>query len=669
MVNKLDESVGLLKRGTIVKYLPDKGIMKVRLNTAPAIKGSAALPIDVPAPHSLFYNNGLFMGTLPHEGTPVVVSQGSGGQYYFVSFLAEDLPNVPNLKLGVLLLRSNDDTRIELDVKNNISVGSPVNNIHINTDVNYISTNFYSKYEFTQAARRVDGVVKRDLVLNQQFSQENKLEFDDYEKYFRIVGMDPSVSPNSISTGSKKNPPFVENREIVYEFQYLSEIDDDESEANKYTDAISSISSVDSFNLPNRRQSRSDALSLSLVSPNFLIETIKGTVIDIFGNVLDLNRSPLPIGQGQNTIDPDRSTDKAASFKLIKALERRSLAYHFEINARKDLSGQSPADIVNSTDDYARNRSRFFIDIDKEGQFKLNVPASSETGNIPLLTRYENYSTFGDDDPGNTDMLVFRKDNRDIYQDSFTASALKAVDAGFLQTDRGSINIVSPADGYAAPQDRIDGTPIKHGMVYHDIMQTCFVHQNNQYLDYQAGEVDPLTVDLSKIPVLKNIASNTINISGDNANAGGRSGSLNFDGSLELNIGANTVDRQSLWVSTAGGIVSNIGRDINGRSVVAATGGDFFLQVGGFGIIGDTRFESQNNGIKGAVLDLRILGSGGYAHMIRVDDNGVTIMTPGALKIHSKKDMTLTSDKDIRIECNTLTLQERMHLKTFGGSS
>ena len=43
--------------------------------------------------------------------------------------------------------------------------------------------------------------------------------------------------------------------------------------------------------------------------------------------------------------------------------------------------------------DYGRQRSRFFIDIDKEGQFKLNVPASSEKGNVPILTRYENYST------------------------------------------------------------------------------------------------------------------------------------------------------------------------------------------------------------------------------------------------------------------------------------
>ena len=63
------------------------------------------------------------------------------------------------------------------------------------------------------------------------------------------------------------------------------------------------------------------------------------------------------------------------------------------------------------------------------------------------------------------------------------------------------------------------------------------------------------------------------------------------------------------------------------------------------------------------------MGAGGFCHLFRIDDTGVTIMTPGALKMHSKGDMVLTSDKDIRLECNTLTMQQRLHMKTFGGSS
>jgi archaellum component FlaG (FlaF/FlaG flagellin family) len=63
------------------------------------------------------------------------------------------------------------------------------------------------------------------------------------------------------------------------------------------------------------------------------------------------------------------------------------------------------------------------------------------------------------------------------------------------------------------------------------------------------------------------------------------------------------------------------------------------------------------------------LNSGGMAHMIRCDNNGITIMTPGNLGIHSVGDMKITSDHNITIECETLTMQERMHLKIFGGSS
>lgn len=666
--HSLNESVGLLKRGAIVKYIAKTGILKVRLNTAGALKGST-LPVDVQAPHSLFYNNGLFIGSLPVEGTPVIVGQGSGGKYYFVSFLAEDLPVVPNLSLGVLLIRSNNDTQVTLDVNNNISIGSLTNNIHINTQANYSSTNFYNEYHFTQAARKIDGIIKRDLAFNTNFSQSAKLESDDYDARFKVIAMDPTTTPTSTVVGTNKNPPLVENREMIYEFQYISNIEDDLTESNRYGKDTSSSNTV--FTFPNRRISRSDTLSLSLVAPNYLIETVKGTVVDIFGNLLDLNRFPLPIGKGQNTINSEKSTDKVKSFLLIKELERKSLAYHFEINARKDLvgvTGVAPAlPNINSSADYARNRSRFFIDIDKEGQFKINIPASSEKGNIPLLTRYENYSTFGDDDNNNPNKLVYRTDGVDIYQDSFIAAGLNSTDGS-----KGVIKIVNGDNSDAAPQDRIIKQVIKHGMVYHDIMSTCQAHQNNNFLKYQTGEVDPLTVNLDLIPELKNIVSDTIIVSGDSAKAGGRSGSINMDGSLEMNIGANTIDRQSLWLDTAGSIIANVGVDRQGRSVVASTGGDFFLQVGGFGVQGDSRFEAldsvRGTGIKGAVLDLRIFTDGLYCHMIRCDSNGITIMTPGNLAVHAKGAMTLTSDNSVRIEAPVVTIQNRTVLNPAGGS-
>lgn len=656
--NLFNEEVGLLRRGWIDHYNPVTGTIFVKLNNAPLTSNNPALP--VPAPHTMFYNNGLFIGTFPAKDTPVVVGQGSGGQYYFVSYLAENLPIVPELTSGELLVQSNENTKITLNTNNELLIGSNGNRIHIDTDKNFISTNYKNNYNFTQAARSVAGLVKRDLILNTNFDQNSKLESDNYDSKFFVIAMDPTATPSSVITGANKNPPFVEQREMVYEFQYESDITDDLNESTLYSNTGTKNQS---FAFPNRRSSRADTLSLTLAAPNYLMEIIRGTVVDIFGNILDLNRNPLPIGQGQNTLRSDKSSDKVQSFIKIKEIERKSLAYHFEINARKDLAGkngQLSLPDITSNDDHARNRSRFFVDIDKEGQFKVNVPASSETGNIPLLTRYENYSTFGPEDSGNPNKLIFRDDNLDIFQDSFASPASSPSTAGFdLADDRGSIKL-KDGDRDGAPLDRITGSHIKHGTAYHDILQTCYVHQSSDFVSYQTV-ISP--------PALKNIVSDTILVSGSNANAGGRSGSINFDGSLDLNIGANTVDRQSLWADLAGGMVANVGRDINMRSAMFNMNGDVYMQVGGFGVTGDLRFAKQFNGSYGAVLDLRVMNSGGMAHTFRCDNNGVTLMTPGNMTIHSVGDMTITSDHNITIDCETLIMQERMHLKIFGGSS
>lgn len=676
-VRLFDESVGLLKRASIKRYLPDEDALEVKLATGESpIKGSDPLtPIKVQAPHSMFHNNGMFIGTLPAVGTPIIIGQGNTG-WHFVSFIAENPTFVPELSLGELLIQTGDNNKITLlstSTEPNrrasggeISIGGDNNKIHISTVSNYITTNFNAENHFTQTARRVEGIVERDLVRYSQFSDDLKLDRDDYADLFKPVGMDPTVSTD---TKIVKNPPLNEIREILYEFQYSSGVEDDLRESAKYGEQ--KPSSLD-FSFPNRRKSRADTLSLSLVSPNYLMETVKGTVVDVFGNILDLNRYPLPVGKGfdQNTLDKDQSKDKIASYQLIRTLERKSIAYHFELNSRKDLTTSSgAAPDVTSNKDYARSRSRFFVDIDKEGQFKINIPSSSETGNIPLLTRYENYSTFGPEDNGNPNKQIYRGagNNFDIYHDSFAADNITATSD--IAGEKGSIKLVSGDKATTVPKDRITGNILHHGTAYHDILQTCSAQQNGQVLlDYQTGEQDPKTVDLSLIPDLKDIVTDTITISGTGAKAGGRSGQINMDGSLEWSIGANSIDRQSLWLDTAGGVVANIGRDIRGRSLMASCDGDFYLTVGGFGIKGDSRFPDTDD-IKGGVLDLRIYTDGLYTHMIRCDANGITIMTPGNLGIHSSGDMTLTSDKDIRIECNTLVMQERMHLKTFGGSS
>jgi len=675
------EEVGLLKEATIVGYDSINNTIDIQLSTSVAVKGKNKISIPAPAPNAYFQNNGLFIGSAPTIGTPIIVGQGSGNQYYFVSFKHNNMNLVPLIKKDELLIQSSDTNKITLDTSNNIKIGSDINYVHVSTgninnlNKNLISFNFENEFHFTQASRKIDGVIKRDLKINNiGFDQDSKLENNDYDPYYYVIGMDPSATSNDIISGSIKNPPFIENREVIYEFQYNSEVTNDLTESLQYN----SISYKNNYKFPNRRKSRADTLSLTLLEPNYLMETIKGTVVDIFGNILDLNRVPLPVGLDNNTIRAELNANKQKAFLKIKELERKSIAYHFEINARKDLSGKSNnlADLLdfNSNKNNSRIRSRFFIDIDKEGQVKLNIPASSEKGNIPLLTRYENLSSYSQEDNGNPNKLLYNKDNIDIYLDSFAASRVELKDKDRKYSkEKGSISLKNNI-GEAAPIDRITKSHIKHGTAHHDILNTCWALQNNKALAYQYETAVNLTVDLNLIPELKDIASQFIVIDGEGApdsggpNAGGRSLSINADGMVEFNIGANTVDRQSLWMDLAGGSVINLGRDKKLRSAVIGADGDVYLQVGSFGIVGDQRFVKQPNGIYGAVLDIRVLNAGGRTHMIRCDNRGITVMTPGNMALHATGDLKISSDANIEIDCEALIIQERIVLKGTGGS-
>lgn len=700
-VNSFDTPPGLIRRGTIVGYDPSTNMLQVRLIETTSL-GGQSIPIPVPAYFAHSDSNGAFVGALPVNGTTVTVSQGNGGQYYMVNQQQEALANIPTLVQGELLIQAtNDPSFISLNKDGNIYIGSENNSLHIfpgsqkYQKSNLITMNFENENHFNQAFREIGGLVKRDLRPNPNaasFTGNTKLEDDSYDTIYSIIGMDPQSTSNDLVNGPTKNPPLVEHREIVYEFQYQSKIDDDTTESNKYS---STLQAVPKYTTPNRRSSRADIMSLSLVAPNFLIEEVKGTVVDIFGNILDINRGGLAVGLSATTTfrtnGTTASTDAQQSYITIRALERKSIAYHFEINARKDPSPtfpQTTVDLSITADNYNAKlvRSRFQFDVDKEGLFKLNVPASSNAGNIPLLVRAENYSTFGTTDSGNPNQTWFTPSpngtGQDIFVDSFAAPAITVNNTGVPTFDQsfahGSIQLVDGTTGAdQGPVDRIsqfvDNAPfnIKHGTVYHDILSTCYLLRSSQSLSFPTGATNNVNVDYITTdgPTQAAPASSKITVSGSLANGGGRSGSMNLDGSLEVNIGANTIDRQSLWLDTAGGAVINLGRDTEQRSLVMGLDGHAFIQVGGYGVqVSDARFTSLGqDGLVNGILDIRVY-NGGFTHMIRVDNAGITIMSPGAIGIHSEQSLTLSCDGNIDIDCENLTVQGRLVNKVLGGS-
>lgn len=638
--------ISKLRKAVIKNYDPKRGIITAQIDT-----NSQALPVGkqserfVQIPFSFYSVDGLFIGGRPKAGTPIIIGEGEGTNWYFVSFMVANVPQIPDMVEGELLIQASKNTFVSL-LDTQIDLGGTKSALHLNsTDKkvnNKLQSSFANKLHFTEASREISGIIKREGQ-NDNTPSELKLTSEEYDKNLVPISLDPSLPSLFFSNDSSKNPPFVEKREMIYEFAYSSNVNDDITETSLYTTEKQDVIS-NKFTLPNRRQSKTDTLSLSLVSPNFLMESVRGTVVDIMGNILDLNRSPI-VGPALNrpNLSLNVDSDKDKAFGRIKTAERQSIAYHFEINARKDLTsinGQQQLPSVDSTTDYARQRSRFYVDIDKEGQFKINVPASSESGNVPLHVRYENYSTFGKEDNNNPNKFIFNDDFLDVYLDSFAI---------------GDIDILDSNATAISPLDRLAKQHIKHGMPFHSISGSLGAFHSDvasQFLNYQTV-FKP--IDINKLPSFNQIVSPVINVG---TNAGGRSGSFHADGSMEISLGANTIDRQSLWADLAGGIVANVGRDKNFISGAVSLDGDLLIQIGGYGISSDSRFGDLNNAFRGGALDIRVMNEGFTVSMLRIDKNGITVMTPNTITYSARK--MVFRALEIDMEADRFVVNKRM---------
>jgi hypothetical protein len=625
--------MGQVREGTIVGYDIDKGTVEVNLT----LSKPRNRPVTAPIPSSWTGPFGEFSGGFPALGSAVWCAQGMGGQWAILGYgINNDVFGNNNtfdrqgfvrnrmaaLESGRWLTQVRNNVRMFCDPDEGIQIGNPNFYLQAEPSRSIISTNFRQSLGFTEAHRSISGVVRRDMVPNSNRDvTDSALTDQAYDQALTSIGLDPIDSAGKIAS---RNPPFVERREIVYEFANSFGFTNDRTEIPIYdNDEVPAVSA--NF---KRSDSRTDVLNLSLEEPNLLIESVTGTLVDIYGNLLDLNRQVLPSGSTDALSFSKTEGNLSETFNRLREQARKTVAYHWELNARKDITW----DIfdVNDAADYGRNRSRFFLDIDKEGQFKLNVPASSEVGTVPVLVRYENYQRVNaaEEDTDPTE-FIRNEDDIDVLVDGFGKPAVS------LTTEEGD------ETGLGGPTDRISGDKIKLGTAYHDISLGLFLHKVEEPV---IGYEDSVLNDPSKAPAVEKVVSEEIFLGGDTANVGGRSGTITCDGSLSLSLGANTSDRQSLWLDCAGGIVSNVGRDIRNVSYAGTMDGDVFIQLGGSTIGDDTRFEDLNNASRDATFDLRIL-TGNQMHILRFDPEGLTIYTPQRIDIVADGEMRFKSTR------------------------
>jgi hypothetical protein len=635
---------GRVVRGSIESVNPQQGIAYVRL----AFTQSPTLqPVKIPA--GWIGPRGQFSGGYPQRGTPIFVVQSQGNEWVFVAYDQPDgrgaydqdglrrADATSKFRPGRWLTVVENDVSAIVDPKVGVITGSSEYFTQSDPIKGIYSSRFLQELHFSDAHRSITGPIRRDIRSNRtRGSAYSTLTSHDYDVALDTIGLDPKTR-SSISTAGTRNPALTESRSMYYEFASSYGYTSDEEENRLY--AGEDLATTKPY---QRKRSRTDTMSLSLDQPNFLAEIIIGTVVDIYGNILDINRNVLPNGIIDSLSFRNSEDDKDFVFRKLREQLRKSIAYHFEINARKEnvqeITGRSDPGVFtpeyDDTSDYARSRSQFSIDIDKEGQFKINVPASSEVGNIGLLVRHENFSNLkgAEEDKDRGQFLRNATNNTDVKLEPFGQGVIE------LKSNEETLK------SFAAPTNRINGEVIKLGTAFHEISEVAFPHKINRIYDSGGGTGGYPASVLNEVDPVEDVVSPEIIVAGSGANAGGRSGTISLDGMLSLSIGANTADRQSLWLDTAGGIVTAIGRDRWQRSIVGKLDGDVLLEVGGATVNDDSRFPSATfrNEVRDGTIDIRVYSSGSF-HTFRIDSQGINIHTPQRIVIVSEGDMRFKS--------------------------
>lgn len=692
--------------------------------------------IPIPHPYAGPSGEGLFIGLQP--GTIVALDMIAYERYVPVSILPytgnygdisateEALFNnigFPTLEQGDIIIQGITGSRISLTSDGKISItnilneGKTISGDPDNSSRCAIDIHAPVEYIISHAGLKAFGIIRRDIRI-----EDNEEDFVDFlsnvesEIVLEEIGRNPSkqifyISGNTTASGANytdnksfRNPAFVENREIILEYGREWEVGTFEEELARLRNDFIPRTYFD-----NRRERRNNILSLSLTYPNELIEKVSGTLVDVFGNILDINKNiieiPIPSGNEKEL--------------LLDMLEknRHSVVYHMEINTRKGwcyresrVNTKKPILLLDPPDptklsNNSRDRSRWAIRVDKEGLTTLNIPATSETGNIPFLARHETSSVLKVDEKGNledgkrelfeTRELFRNEKNQDIFIDQFGPGGIEVEGINVRNRFKGKLSSWEDEQNKQTSLSEF----VQAGTAFHDITKTAKAIIEKD-INKKASDIFGNSSIIAGLPAISSkinanvpvsntdiaIRDNTTGLLENQPNAGGRSLQINLDGSLETSIGANTIDRVAWTLDTAGALIARLGRDRQGRSAIVQSDGYVILEVGGWDFIGDgsndqvdTRFvgrgELRKDTLPGDPTRFR---SGKVVIRIRranptntgpdtnyddqlliLDDSGITIKSVGQLNLVSDGDLTIKSGAQLILDGEVLRIFEK----------
>ena len=381
--------------------------------------------------------------------------------------------------------------------------------------------------------------------------------------------------------------------------------------------------------LDDKFNSRGNSLDLS---ENELIEITGGNLVDLSGNILDLNYQKVLYGSANRKTPVG---DAELAFDRAKRISRRGVGWHFQLSTRTNRSDSNDT------------KNNFIFDIDKEGVLKVNIPSSSDTGNV----MFPSSATFDNDNinvrslnPSKKEFIpvTLMNSNSDItFPNKLSSSSIVERDSGSQYSNSDSspyfqINNSSPIrinstryhNMYAAAErllaNRVDylhipnsfvgsdgfpagnayGQPFEIPIPSSDIqadtlsgfpsyMSVVGISTSNPAI-YAGGDVTvagkyyseelnpPYSNSFESKKDDSGVSIGIVDESGDEARAvGGKSLNFSSEGSIDMSIGADNFDKKSLVLDTEGSLVAWLGKDKNDRSLVMQSDGDILINVGG----------------------------------------------------------------------------------------